>query len=323
MRSVEKMQCKAIIVLSLILCCIGQAHAEGKRDFIHFLIMDGKEDEVRRKVTKYPTLLELPYTKDSKVLPLHHAAEYSSPELVKFLIEKGAKIDATCYNNFTALHLCKTPEVATVLINAGADTTVIDSWGKTALQFAALSGRTDVAKAMIKAGVKLDLLTATALNMTDEATKMVKANRELLKSSEPDQNVLHRSETPLAIAASNGNLDLVKLYVELGADVNSFNSYPLGAGGYSPLTNAIGGNHEDVVEYLLQAGADPDVKVGKFGVDLLEAVKKNENKKIITMLEQARSKKTEQGGAGQPATAPELKSRDNEKPNPESEVRPQ
>ena len=37
----------------------------------------------------------------------------------------------------------------------------------------------------------------------------------------------------------------------------------------------------------------------------------------------SRSRQAESGGAGQPPTAPESKSEGEEKPNPESEVRPQ
>lgn len=311
----------AIVTLALILACGTHIRAEGNRDFIHHQIMDGKEDEVRRKITKYPSLLELPYTERSKVLPLHHAVQYSSPELVKFMVDKGAEINATCYNNFTALHLCKSSEAAKILLEAGADTTVIDSWGKTALQFSALSGRTDVAEAMIEAGANLDLLTATALGMTEKATKMAKADPKLLESPGPSQHVLHRNESPLGIAASKGNLELVKLFVELGADVNSFNPYPLGAGGYSPLINAVGGGHEDVVEFLLQKGANFNVKVGKFGVDLIDAVREQGSEKILSMLERARINEAEQDGADQPATAPESKSEGSQKPKPESEGR--
>ncbi|MCB1086589.1 MAG: ankyrin repeat domain-containing protein [Verrucomicrobiae bacterium] len=296
-----------IVILAAILACAGLTHAEGKRDFIHYLIMDGKEDDVRRKITKYPSLLELPYTEGSKVLPLHQAVQYSSPELVKFMIEKGANINAICYNDFTALHLCKSPDTARVLIEAGADTTITDSQGNTALQLSALNGQTKVAEVMIEAGAKLDLLSATALGMSEEASKIARENPDLLRSADPHRHVLQRNETPLGIAASMGDLELVKLFVELGAEVNSFNFYPLGAGGYSPLTNAVEGGWEDVVEFLLQKGANPNVKVGKFGIDLTDAVREEGGGKILSLLERAKYKEGEQGGDKQPASAPKSK----------------
>lgn len=284
---------QTVIIFALLLAWPDVAHAEGKRDFIHHLIMDGNETEARRKITKYPSLLKLPYTEDSKVLPLHHAAQHSSPELVKFMIDSGAELDAICYNNFTALHLCKSPQSAKLLIAAGADTTLVDSWGKTALQYAALSGRSDVAKSMIEEGATLDILTATALGMNKEAAELARKNPESVKSSNPDEHVLHRNESPLGIAASVGNLELVKLYVELGADVNTYNLYPLGAGGFSPLTNAVGGGHEEVVKFLLQKGADPNVKIGKFGMNLLDSVREQGSKEMISMLEKAANIRTD------------------------------
>lgn len=302
------MRNQIVIILALLFSGIGEICAEGKRDFIHHLIMDGNEKEVRWKITKFPSLLKLHYTEDSKVLPLHHAAQLGSPELVKFMIDSGAELDATCYNNFTALHLCKSPESAKHLIAAGAKTTIVDSWGKTALQFAALNSRQDVAKAMLEAGATLDIVTATALGMNKEATELARNNPELVKSSDPNQHVLHRNEGPLGVAASLGNLELVKLYIELGADVNAFNHYPLGVGGFSPLINAVVGGHEDVVEFLLAHGADPNVKVGKFGADLLDGVREHGSKRMIAMIEKARGPRAEQIGADKPASLTEQKS---------------
>ncbi len=267
------------------------ANADAKRDFIHHQIIDGKEDEVRRKISKFPSLLTVPYTKRSKVLPMHHAAQYSSAALVKFMIERGADLNAKCYNDFTALHLCQSPESAKVLIEAGADASCASSFGQTALQYVALSGRKPVAEAMIKAGVEVDVLTATAMGMSEEAMRLAKADPKLLETARGFS--LNRNESPLGIAAFTGNLELVKVFVELGADVNSYSRYPSGGGGHTPLTNAVSAGHEDVVEFLLRQGADPNVEVGKFQSGLLEL---SRNEKIVGMLKKAMAAKQPKPG---------------------------
>ena len=69
----------------------------------------------------------------------------------------------------------------------------------------------------------------------------------------------------LVAASSAGNLALVKQLLALGAPVNA-----RGLLGALPLFAAIDGHHADVVEVLLAAGADRDLKSadGEGGLDL-------------------------------------------------------
>lgn len=68
-------------------------------------------------------------------------------------------------------------------------------------------------------------------------------------------------ECPLLCrAAFDGSVELVRLLVERGADINR----PDGDGD-SPLMNAIIGKRRDVVDYLLQSGAEIGEKELKYG----------------------------------------------------------
>lgn len=57
--------------------------------------------------------------------------------------------------------------------------------------------------------------------------------------------------TPLMEAASAGHLDIVRLLIAHGADVNAQST-----SGNTPLMYACAGGHEDAVETLLEAGAN-------------------------------------------------------------------
>jgi len=74
---------------------------------------------------------------------------------------------------------------------------------------------------------------------------------------------IHMSESghySLTEASSLGHLELVKLLLENGADIN--NSHAVWG---SPLLRAVTGNHATVVEYLLSQGADPATVSPHFG----------------------------------------------------------
>ncbi|CCK70450.1 Hos4p KNAG_0E01880 [Huiozyma naganishii CBS 8797] len=74
--------------------------------------------------------------------------------------------------------------------------------------------------------------------------------------------------TPLHEAALNGHLDIVKLLVETGANVNiqSFAMF-----GDTPLIDASANGHLDVVQYLVAHGSDPTITNAK-GLTAYEAI---------------------------------------------------
>jgi ankyrin repeat protein len=264
-------------------------------DEIHSIIQDGDSKKVIHLIEANPELIKS--MDDSQRTPLHLAARFGGTDLVKFLIDRGADLDARSYNDFTPLHVCSTASVAQMLVKSGSDTTLIDSWGMTALQYTVLQGRKEIAEAMIEAGAIVDLSTATAMGMNEIAEKLVRQSPELLNPKQ--RSALHRNESPLGIAAFVGNFELAKLYISLGADVNNTFHYSSNYGGhFTPLSNAVFAGHEELVELLLSKGADPNVKVGKFEIDLLEAIRSSGDPKMITILERARNNTAEQGATG-------------------------
>ena len=62
---------------------------------------------------------------------------------------------------------------------------------------------------------------------------------------------------PLSLAAQIGSLEIVKILVEEGANVDSTNEW-----GSTALFYALEANHFDIADYLLEEGADIDVSAG-------------------------------------------------------------
>ncbi|VEN64744.1 unnamed protein product [Callosobruchus maculatus] len=77
--------------------------------------------------------------------------------------------------------------------------------------------------------------------------------RKHLKRGDVDQR--HTGYTALHYAARNGQLDVCKLLIENGANINAVTN-----GGVTALSRAASTGNKDIVEYLLSKDADPFVK---------------------------------------------------------------
>ena len=160
---------------------------------------------------------------DNRTL-LHWAARGVHYEILKYLIEKGADVNAFDKNNVTALISVVArnhPKAVKLLIENGSDVNVKSNAEYTALHYAASDGFIEVVKLLIKNGAKLDI-----------------------------KNDYQR--TPLILAArETGGLETIKILVEAGANINATD--------YSedtPLSLAAWRGYEDIVNYLLDNGAD-------------------------------------------------------------------
>ncbi len=85
--------------------------------------------------------------------------------------------------------------------------------------------------------------------------------------------------TPLQIAANKGQLEVVKILVDKGADMNY--RHPLTK--LTALQLAAFDGFENVVSYLASKGADINLKL-KGGVSIVRAMRDTGNKKMETLL---------------------------------------
>ena len=121
-----------------------------------------------------------------------------------------------------------------------------------AAEVAAVLFEMDAVEALVQRGAMMTLPLAAATGNVNEA-------RQLLNQAAPDQRHL-----TLAVASQYGHAEIVKLLLDAGEDPNRFN--PVGGHSHStPLHQAAGNGHLDVVKLLIAHGAKTDVKDILFG----------------------------------------------------------
>jgi ankyrin repeat protein len=254
---------------------------------IHELLGPGSTRDIPRAQQLLRSDPKLVSARDAHLqeMPLHIVARFGPIEMVELLIRMKADVNATAYNGFTPLHLTEAKDIAALLIRAGAGLDKRDSWGKTPLQAAAQRGLAPVVEAILESGYPCDLTSAVMLGKRELAIRLARENPAALKRPHATAN-LWGGDTPLAVAAGQGDLELVKVFLDAGADVNEGTMMPnAGFGKATALTNAVWGGHKEAVELLLRRGASTDAAGGKFYRTILDYARANSRPEIVSLLE--------------------------------------
>jgi ankyrin repeat protein/glyoxylase-like metal-dependent hydrolase (beta-lactamase superfamily II) len=188
---------------------------------------------------------------------IHRAAEAGDLAKVKILLEKDpALVNARDENGRTPLHLAargRHPDVLRYLVDKGAGLDVLDNNGIAPLHILAGSGQTEAARLLIEKGADIDVkdpVKLTPLNMAAESglESMVKL---LIEKGADIENKHAYGRTPLVGAArERGNINVIRMLLDAGADVNSSDKWKATA-----LDLAAWRGFEEVVNLLLERGA--------------------------------------------------------------------
>lgn len=252
-------------------------------------IQPGNGEAIRRRLR-----LGMPVdiTQDGEgYTPLHVAALRAADDVVAVLLECGATVDAMTARGDSVLNSAAYAGHAglmKLLLDAGAS--VHGMPGVRALASSIRRKHHDAARLLIAAGVDLntpdDVLMGSALEQAirlgapiDFLAEMVRAGAdvngagfsrplcqaianahldvfELLLAAGADVNQVNEyGDTALMMAASYGNVSAVNRLMDLGVSVDSRESRV----GRTALMNAVWEGRFEVVELLLQRGADPFV----------------------------------------------------------------
>jgi len=209
-----------------------------------------------------------------KLTPLISAACCGSLEAVKALLKASADIDAQSSTGNTALMLAIDRgkiDVALTLIEAGANLEIKGQKGWTALHNAASGGDKgykEVAEALIKHNASVDALSETLLTPLHEAAgKSLVDLVRLLVDAGADVNARDKfSNTPLRMCASNAqsfaNLETFKQSVQILLDAGA----DINSGttiNTTSLHSVVKWGNIDAVKFMLEHGADPNIRTTK------------------------------------------------------------
>jgi len=185
------------------------------------------------------------------------AAEKMDRAAIRTLLRQHANVNAPQADGMTALHWATYQddlETADLLIRAGANAKAANRYGVTPLSLACTNGNGALVELLLKAGADANgaLPGGETPLMTAARVGSLGAVKSLLaRGAAVDARDQRRGQTALMWAAAEGHADVVQTLIELGADARLRLS-----SGFTPLLFAIREGRSSVVRVLLKAGAD-------------------------------------------------------------------
>ncbi len=212
--------------------------------------------------------------KDSRgTTPVMYAAAYGSLDAMKLIVAAGADVKAKNAFDATALHWSTYDlDKVRVLVAKGADVNARSKQGRTPLIIAAsYDGGSAVVKFLVEKGADIsaaDSAGTTPLLAATEANDMSSVTFLLQNGAAVDTPGFFyegavAGQTALMNASAHGNVDLMKMLLAKGANVNTITAEkgmevkngPIALGSYTPLLMTATYGSPAAVELLLDAGA--------------------------------------------------------------------
>jgi ankyrin repeat protein len=217
-------------------------------------IRQGHLAAVRAIVEKNPALVKS--GDDSGFTPLHIAATAGHVDIVAYLLERGADLEARTAGGQTPVFQTvplASQQAFTYLLTKGANLNARDNQGKTILQFALTWQRPAMVDLILQHGFTVDAAGAAAQEMLDEAanTGVESLVTALTSRGTVIDPGMRNGSTLLHSAARGGLPGLADRLLKLGARPNERDQH-----GLTALHLAAFYGRAAVVPVLLAAGAD-------------------------------------------------------------------
>nr|WP_253309278.1 ankyrin repeat domain-containing protein [Rickettsia endosymbiont of Ceutorhynchus assimilis] len=192
--------------------------------------------------------------------PLHWAAFEDRLEIARFLIKKGADINAADKGPYgkKPVHVAienNSKDIIGFLLSKGVSINDTDKQGYTPLHYAAWRGRLEIAELLVDKGASIntaDASTAGKKPIHVAAENNSKSIIEFLISKgvnvdEADKN----GWAPLHYAAKFDQLEVAKFLIEKGANINAADTSTIGE---KPIHVAAENNSKNIIEFLISKG---------------------------------------------------------------------
>ncbi len=210
---------------------------------------------------------------DLGATPLFEAALNRSAEMTRLLLEAGAGPNAALMSGETpVMTAARTgdPSVLELLLEAGGDPDVRGTRGQTALMWAAAQQHPEAVRVLTEHGADVHARSESWTQVMAVPPHSNPANQKA---------VPHGGNTALLFAARVGDLASARILVEAGADLDAADAW-----GVTPTVLAAHSGFHELVEYLLEEGADPSLDGAGFSA-LHLAVMRRDTELARTLLE--------------------------------------
>ncbi|KAH8817552.1 hypothetical protein DL96DRAFT_389588 [Flagelloscypha sp. PMI_526] len=211
-----------------------------------------------------------PFNERVILSPLEAASSKRNLKIVRFLLERGANVNAHGGMYGSALQAgaeAGSLEIVRFLVERGADVNASGGTYASALQAGAKAGSLEIVRFLVEQGAEVNAsggehgsaLQAAALHGSLETVRF-------LVEKGADVNASGGSfGSALQAGATSGGLEIVRFLVEKGADVNA-------NGGFSgsALQNGASIGSLEIVRFLVEKGADVNV-IGRYPETALDA----------------------------------------------------
>lgn len=246
-------------------------------------VFEGNVVKVKRDLTRGLTVDSV--CSKHRFTPLHIAVHRNYVDLVRFLLDSGANVDATDAWFKTPLHhvASDSSQIANALIAAGANVNAVAMSGRTPIWEASGAGYVSVVRVLIENGAIVNM--GDNEGMTPVCAAAAWGHEDVVRfliSSGADVNKRGVFSDPtLCKAVGRGNFAIVSMLIDAGADVCEKNYF-----GEIPLHFALASGSIEIVKLLIERGADVETRESRNGITpLMQAVRvTNESVDIVKFL---------------------------------------
>eukprot|EP01103_Thecamoeba_quadrilineata_P006033 TRINITY_DN1576_c0_g1_i4.p1 TRINITY_DN1576_c0_g1~~TRINITY_DN1576_c0_g1_i4.p1 ORF type:complete len:827 (+),score=172.91 TRINITY_DN1576_c0_g1_i4:42-2522(+) len=235
--------------------------------FDHLLLLNGNEpidiEKIKDYIEKSVTDYKHPFYNEQTALFIVAQSSTLGNDVLDLLLDGGYNIEATDARQLTPLlHglRCRATENVKHLIRRGANVHAATPDGN-AITYAVSGGDQALIEVLMKKGVDLNYISGSGdiplnaailrrnIDLIDYLLKQ--QHQPLILNSTPERPLL---KPPLCAAAFEGDIDVVSLLIDAGADVNGYGEQKL-----TPLMIALWHRNVPLSLVLLEKGAKPSL----------------------------------------------------------------